>query len=630
MKNYLMIMLIALFGDVSANKTNFPNQEIIQLQKAQLHKLLNTQKHGSMIVTVGNTGDCNFNVGENKIQDAIDSRADEIRVIEGTYNENITIENRDLVLKGGYATCADALNDNQIPDSINTIINAAAFGSTIKILGNTQRNDVTLDHIQVTGGAGDLNTFGSGILFNNADVAVNLNHIWIADNTYLFGGGISIIGGDTDIFASNMMVTNNSASFGGGIYCDGNTGLNSLFIYGDSDNGFGISGNQATSENGGGDGGGVYLSNGCVFTSYVGTSGGFLDFRGISVNTATRHGGGIYASSGSKVNLTGFQECALIFCFGYDSEPVNVSNNIANSDEDFEGNGGGIYAIGTETEINVLNGLISFNQAFNGGGVLASDSATFYTNSVYKKNTDCWSPGSCNQITDNLAIRYVEFPASLGGAFYSDNGGNSMIHRTHVQRNRADSATAVYIAAFNTNFSLTSEGSLFTGNGVGGASNTNDRSVFIVNGTSELELLYATIADNNPVQSVLNNASGTLIVKSSIIHETNNDALVFSSITGEFNNEFSCVVVHENLSFDGPTAIADDPDFIDRANDNYHINWETSPAVDLCEESNAPPSYTDIDNQQRGWDWPDIANVNGSYDAGFDEQNDVIFADGFQ
>jgi len=73
-----------------------------------------------------------------------------------------------------------------------------------------------------------------------------------------------------------------------------------------------------------------------------------------------------------------------------------------------------------------------------------------------------------------------------------------------------------------------------------------------------------------------------------------------------------------------------DPNFVDRANGDYHLNWMTSPAVDYGDTFLASPAFTDIDNEERGFDWSRIPNEVGNFDVGFDEQNDIIFADGFE
>lgn len=605
---------------ISADYKTTLDMQIYEVKKI-LNKKAANEKLGSDYVTVGDTNDCDYRIGTTRIQDAIDSGASEVRIADGTYNENIIIDDIDLNLKGSYASCADAEVDTQGP-IINTGIIAAEALPTVRILGETQRNTVLIDHIVITEGT------GGGIAANQADVSLSLFDVWVNSSNGVFGGGISIIEGDTDIVASNLNLIFNKATLGGGIFCDGNSGANSIFIYGDENNNSGIYSNEATNATIG-SGGGVYLSNGCTFTSFVGGSNS-TDFSGINLNTATVHGGGIYADGGSVVNLIGTQECAFVFCFGYDSKPVNVSNNTADSDNTGGGNGGGIYASGAGTEVNIFNGFINGNEAYSGGGVMVTDEATFTTNTTFKKDTDCWSPGSCNQITENEAISTGGL-ASLGGAVYVTTGGTAEIHRTHVQNNRADFGTAAFVIDADSSFS--SEGSLYTNNGDSGAEGFDDFSVFQTETAANLDLTFATIADNNirstsaTTNTLIHNQSAISRLKSSIVNEPNNVPIYSSN--SPTADTFDCLIVHEDSSFTGSQITVDDPEFIDRTGGDYHINVQTSPAVDYCDSILTTPAFTDIDNQERGFDWPGISNNLGGFDVGFDEQNDVIFADGF-
>jgi len=73
-----------------------------------------------------------------------------------------------------------------------------------------------------------------------------------------------------------------------------------------------------------------------------------------------------------------------------------------------------------------------------------------------------------------------------------------------------------------------------------------------------------------------------------------------------------------------------DPAFVDRANGDFHIDAEFSPAVDLCEISPSNP-VRDIDLDHYNYDDPIVMNALGAFDAGADETltSDIIFANGF-
>ncbi len=617
-KIILTTAIIASNFAVSAREL-MPGEMIVYQAQNAIHEKAQSKANkagGTAFVTVGNTNDCDFRLGSTKIQDALDDArlngTDEVRVAQGTYDENITINDFSVVLKGGYADCAAAVLDNQTLDATTTVIDAVITEPVILVSGSTQRNNVTIDTFQVTGGTFDGFAAGGGITALNSDSSLILNNVWVNNNTGLLGGALSLVSGDTDVTAFNLMIIDNQAQDGGGIYCNG-AGGSSIFINGEANNGYGIFNNQATD----GDGGGVYLSNGCIFSSFVGNVGGFLDARGIVSNSATGNGGGVYATSGSTVNLNGSQFC-FFFCSGYNSEPVNVNLNSAG------GNGGGIYATGTDTAVNLFNVFIDNNSANLGGGVLIADNAELLMNSIYPSE-GCWSPGSCSQISDNTAT-------ATGGAIRVQTGGTADINRVHIQGNRANFGSAFYV--INADSSVEGESLLITGNGNNGAGAFDDNNVIRTITDGSVRLGFSTIADNNipDANEIVDNSSGTVRLLSTIVHEPNPVAIYTAS--SPTLDTFDCMVVHEDDSLiaSGSTfnIIEDDPEFIDRGAGDYHIDPVTSPALDSCDTVVYTPEFNDSDNDERGYDWPGVTNNLGPYDVGYDEQSDLIFANGFE
>ncbi|MCX7552705.1 hypothetical protein OS175_02340 [Marinicella sp. S1101] len=621
-KLILTAAILSSTTGVLARATSEAEKHAINVQENQKAQVVN--KGGPAFYTVGDTNDCDFRLGTTKIQDALDDAltfgVPEVRVAIGTYQENLTINDYSVTLKGGYADCAAAVADNQTGLPSATVIEAATADPVVLITGNTQRNVITLDTVQLTGGTGQGFAAGGGLTSLNSDASLNLNNVWIDFNTGILGGGISLILGDTDLVAFNLMVASNTADEGGGIYCDG-SGTSSVFIDGEANNGYGIFNNQATS----GNGGGVALVSGCNFTSYVGTSGGFLDLKGIQGNSATENGGGIYAASGSTVNLNGAQFC-FFGCNGYNEEPVLVAGNEANSDDVDGGFGGGIYATGSGTRVNFTNALIVNNDADQGGGMYLADLAEatggIVTTDLFGNSIECWSPGSCNQVNENTAL-------TTGGAFRLDTGATADLNRTHIQGNRANFGTAVYALAADTSFE--GEGLLVTGNGDNGADGFSDNNVFRLLSGATINLSWSTVADNNinNDDEIIDNGSSSLRLQSSIVHE-NNPVNIYDS-SSPVVGVFDCMIVHEDTSIVGTTfgITVDDPEFIDRANGDYHINPNTSPAVDYCDDFNAP-EFSDSDGDERGFDWSNISDNFGSFDVGYDEQTDIIFKNGFE
>lgn len=590
---------------------------------------------GATFRTVGDTNDCDFRLGATKIQDALDfaksNGIDEIRVATGTYQENINIGNFSVSLRGGFANCAAAEIDDQTGTPTDTVIDGSLNpNATLTIVGNPDSINVTIDDIHITGGSGGGFESGGGIYTvgggGQASVNLTLNDVHIEGNSTISpGGGLSVIG-SVNVSARNLMVLSNQAPLGGGIYCNGNEA--SIFIYGDANNGSGIALNQATA----GSGGGAYLTNGCVLTSYVGTSTvSFSDLRGFVSNSATENGGGIYAEEGSTINLFGNLFCPF-GCFGYADQPVNVQLNVANSDDDFSGSGGGVYATGTNTTLNMGNVLFSENTAYNGGAVNLADSATATINErenfsfliLFGGDLGCWSPGSCNQFTGNKA-------SGFGGGFFLESASKAEVYRSHIQRNRANSGTA--ISTINENSRFEGEGLLITGNGDNGTDGFSDNNVIKAFDKSFIQIAWSTLADNNlnNTAEVLANSESTTIMASTIMHEPN-PVPVYGFISPVLDT-FDCMVVHEEASIDASGSsfniVVDDPEFIDRANGDYHIDPMISPALDSCDGGIVTPRFTDSDGDERGFDWPNVTNNLGPFDIGYDEQSDIIFKDGF-
>ena len=583
--------------------------------------IADNQNQQGGFVTVGFSNDCNFRTGDTKIQDAINSGAAEIRVAVGTYIENIALNNKDAIIKGGYSSCGAARDNNQDSDPITTIIDGDDIDSVIVVSGSIKRNTVILDHLRLTNGRNNGINAGGGISAINADVDLRLNDIYIDDNTGSQGGGIAIFTGTTNITAHNLMLKDNTASSGGGIFCDG-SGLPTILIDGDESNTYGITGNLANN----GNGGGVYLSNGCTFSSYVGTDvNSNEDKRGIFANFATRNGGGLYVASESKAVLYGGTQCAQQqtgeVCYGNNSQPINVSYNVADIDESGDGFGAGVFVTGNNSHVEIYNGLINNNNTKlgNGGAVLISSDGRLTSDSVFS-NGGCWNPGACNQ--------FIENRASLGGAIQAESRGQVSINRTFFTKQLANAGNIVNADGVNTLIEM--EGNLIIENGDFSGDFSN-RNLFEMNNNSGLNLSFSTIADNflTNTRPIILNQSSTVNVESSIVSEQSG-ILVYSSTSPNVES-FNCLLVHESASLSGTSQFVTTsqiPGFIDRNNDNYKLDINLSPAIDYC--NNPVQVLTDSDNDARGWDWTQISDFQGPYDLGYDENTDVIFNNGFE
>ncbi|WP_395374638.1 hypothetical protein [Marinicella sp. W31] len=599
---YLITMVLMVHGGLTlAEQFKSWEEHTLAAMEARLDQ---ENRGGSTVVTVGSDNACDIRQGTTKIQDAIDTAPDEIRIVTDTYNENLIISDISIDLVGGFANCTDAANG--VSDNGQVTVDGTNTATVLQINGATQRNTVNIRNIIFQNGNGSGFLPGGGISTLGADLQLNLTNVWLSNNAGTLGGGLAVVSGNTDISGVDFLVASNTADQGGGIYC---SSADASILMADTDGGIaGVFNNTATA----GDGGGVLLQSGCVFTTYTGTSGGFLDLRGVASNSATGNGGGVAVESGSTANLIGFQFC-FFFCIGNNDQPMNINNNTADSDDDNVGIGGGIHVTGTDSRVAAFNALVADNVAFNGGAVAVADTAEFETR---YSNENCWSPGSCNQYMNNSS-------ESFGGVFYVATGGQADVALSYIQNN--GSAAGVVAYARDTDSSIDMEGNVITNNG-DDSDAVLDNYAFRAFNDGAMTLTYNTIADNELDDEVIGHAGSSFNLFYNIVHDPGRDVFDGAGTLVAF-----CNIVNEDASFSGTQSVVDDPEFIDRVGGDFHIDVDTSPAVDLCQQGFFPADYDDIDLQARGLDDPIAGNISGPYDAGADEtySNEIIFKDGF-
>ncbi|VAW38403.1 hypothetical protein MNBD_GAMMA01-1345 [hydrothermal vent metagenome] len=632
MKKHSIILLLILLLPFGIQAINFEDLDVDVRVKQQILDSFTLRqsidqfvKDNSNIpvVTVGGDNTCDYRIGSTKIQDAINEHTTvEIRIATNeVYNENLVINDNSVIIRGRYLNCTDAANNIQHASSQSRVHGViGANKPVIKIVGNSQRNTIILDNIYLANGAGETENFpGGGISIYQADAQISLTNVMLNNNHSRLGGGIAIIKGNTDIMATGTVLFANSAKSGGGIYCTGSDvsltmddSMRTLpmdeILYKPS----GITSNNTngiTLDNGGG---GIFLTNGCSFINYSGIStDNTWDYAGIAYNTSLNKGGGVYAIDGSLVTLFGHKVCVLSGeCMGNDTEPVNLTNNKTIN----TGIGGGAV-IGFGAALNIYAGKVTGNKALlggHGGGVyLDGNNSTFTTKRLSKA---CWDQSNCNYYANNTAFG--------GGAIACTNSPSAtmFITNTVFAHNRAVLGTAVSTAC-----DTSIKGSLMYQNGNYG----EDK--FVVRKTNgSLEIHHTTIADNKSVGAVLGIFGGETNVIASIIHDSSTGPVLDTSNTAATVN-IECSILHEDESVTlKPFTIVDDPEFIDRDNHNYHINAQTSPAVDYCYTNTG--NYRDMDFEERGWDDTSVTNLHGPYDIGADETygNDIIFTNGFE
>lgn len=568
--------------------------------------LITTLKSNAQ-VTVGWDASCDYDESQTagQIQQAIDDGATEIRVTnQQTFVMPVFISN-DLILKGGYNTCADASNDTQ--SVTKTVIDASTITpSAIKIHIDAVR-DITIDNFEIQNSTSSSDQSGALTIYNTAGV-ITLNRLFIHDNNNVSVGGIIIYhdalmnSSPLGVNLDDILVIGNSGSITGGIQCDntGSFGIN-ITITGDS----GISYNYSD-----GNGGGISLSN-CELSMSSGTdSPSVTNPLGIHSNTANGVGGGLFMGSNSQAFLSGTQ-----------MHPVNITDNTADLDNVSSGSGGGLFI--SESMFSGSNLLIAGNESLNkdGGGIFAQLSSVSITSDARHCS---WSQ-LCSMISNNTAKN--------GGAIDVTIAADVVIKTTEIKGNRAGSSGAVAYMR-DDNSQITFEGNLIHHNGGMDHSEFSDFNL-IHNGfgSNNTTVAYSTIVDNEAQFASISPGSGTIQLFGSIIDDPGVAAV--SVLPGSTLGIADCNILGNEQSITFlPTSnniFESVPAFVDKVNQNYHLDPLLSIGIDRCESSIYTILTDDLDGNIRGYNHPDFVNNTGLYDIGVDEvSSDFVFKDSFE
>ena len=380
MKHKLLILTAALASQVQAE---------------------DNQIQGAPFLTVGNGGSCDYS----SIQAAIDSTlSNVIRIAsDKVYFENITIDDRNLVLTGGYANCSDA--NNNITDLSSAIIDGGGSGAVVLVSGNSEERSVAIRNINIGNGT-------SGLM-STADVQLNVDNVTLLNNDNV---GAFIFGGDNSVTFEDVVVTSNDGS---GVVCSGAN--NYINIEGDSI----ITDNDSPTN-----GGGLSIAGGCRANLYAPTK--------VTNNTSLDDGGGIYVSGGSEVNLVG----------------IEVTGNTADFDNSGSGVGGGVAVFDAFSVVNAANSKFISNSAKNGGAVAAFYEGQFISYAVNTMSTPCSTPGSC-----------TEYRGNAGGVFSASHNSRIDILHANIKNNGSSLSENAMIAFAFDEGTVNIEGSMIVKNG---------------------------------------------------------------------------------------------------------------------------------------------------------------------
>lgn len=611
MKKFIVLVLLMGYWDFSFA---FENEKLNALyEKLQAQVVANRQAKNTLanvVYLVGDDGACQYTL----IRDAImaannnSSNSYEIRVAYNkTYTENLLITGPDQTLKGGYSDCSKA-NIDELGTS-NTELDATAASLPAIIIRNSSGSvhNINVLNFNISGGTGTASNPSGGISIRDNDLEVHIENSVINGNTGVKGGGLYVEGVATDVYIKDSYLIVNDAANGGGLYCD----AADVFVYGDS----GISVNNAIGTSFDGSGGGVYLTNSCHFNLFSGTSGGFLDFRGIAGNIANRDGGGIYAEDGTQVLLMGY----LFFGdFGNNDQPVNITANKANNSNTTR-LGGGIYAADATTSITAYASIINNNETLAGSTSTAAGMYLYQADfSIGKLDSVCWNQQKCNQISGNI----------VSGANASNAGITALSGATVNIKNTwiSDHSSSANVFLYGQSINAVIEGNVFTGNGGASVDGNTSLLSFHSSAANGLSVAYNTFVNNEINTSLLRiNNTPSLLMHGNIIKESNNVNILGVAGGSSSSAQFNCMIVHEDSSFSGSSIFVNDPQFIDEANEDFHIS-ATSPAIDLC-GNDYVATTKDLDDENRAWDDLITDNIDGAFDAGVDEFYPATTAD---
>ena len=617
MKKYIITaaFLMTQVNVLYANNQGFvePNQPEQKIKRNNTLPQNPQITSGSIITVGGDPNGCHFD----SIQAAIDSVQisgnSEIRIATNKiYQENLVIDDFSVSLIGGYDDCADAGLPFGPGSEYAQVFGPIETLPVLRIIGNSERHNIEIKNMKFTGN-GNSGSLGGGIIISDVNARVVIDNARINFNSAVIGGGLAVIGGNADVDLTSTLIDFNSAQVGGGgIYCAGNEASITIGKQSSVELNSAISNTLSV-------GGGIYVVSGCDLSLYSSS---------VYKNDASSDGGGIYAASGAQVTMIGYEVCAGINCIGDNINPVQLRLNEADYNSSGQGEGGAIYATGANTVVSMSEVWMEENSAINGGAISARAGANFF---LQAPSMNCINrlghfSKRCNYFDSNFA--------STGGAIYNK-GGMVEVSGFTFENNRANFGVAIYSIDSDSYVGVT--GSNFIRNGNGGEK--NDLGEFldfylIRAADSIIELNHTTFAGNEAVNAVFGVAStpnSHLNVTNSIIYDGQSGDVLNSGPGSTF---FKCIIAHESASFSGSEIFVTDPQFRDIEISDFHLNAQTSPAVDMCQDFTGN-GFIDIDTDIGGFDDPSRpnqdANPDNRFDAGSDESydNDIIFKNSF-
>ena len=391
---------------------------------------------------------------------AIYIRGGEFYVNGGTITNNKSVNGAGIYLSTGTVVLTDGIIKEN---------NATNNGGALYVGGGT---------FTVKGGNIEQNKSnnGGGVYLGNGTIEMTAGTVEYNESTN-YGGGFYVEGGN--FYAKGGNIEHNKSNNGGGVYLGAGTVemTAGLVGYNESTNhggGFYVANDASFTMDGGkitnnkslqGNGGGIHISNG-----NISILSGIVDY-----NTAI-DGGGIYISNGNISIVSG-----------------NIDNNQAT-------NGGGFYL--EHGTFDIVNGSsIKYNNATNGGGGYVVNGTFNLTGGDTSYNT-ATNKGGAYYIADTKSVALADGVVSNnqatngGGFFLTQSEGNETVATLsgacYVYRNKAQNGNGggAYIDGGAT-FRVVS-GRLAYNDAVGEPSSSDKKSYVYENGTqTSKQMVYA-------------------------------------------------------------------------------------------------------------------------------------------
>lgn len=571
---------------------------------------------------------CKSGCAYSTIQSAINAAVsgDTIRVVQGTYTENLSISSKsNISLQGGYKDNTFAIRDSSI---YTTIIDGQGTTNTIKILNS---EGITMDGFTIANGQAFSGDEGGGINVesNGSKTNVTLSNNKISGNYADYGGGVSAIAlnsGSTILnLNSNDVSMNRASQYGGGLAFNTDSS-STVEVY--------STGNTISANQGDGYGNGLYIN-----PVGSGSSITFVSNNDVIQNNKYHNsgGGGIcaYVSSGASLSLflnnaridnNTSQAGGGIFLYP-DSSTLTASitnSTISNNRGD---PGGGVYIFTNNNNFSTFEfteNTISDNRAGNnpGGGIAVYASYSSYTlkldkNVISGNNTlwegqgifiyNGWSDSGSSSL--NLTLSANQILSNRSDELMGTNSGGGGIYLGNYAT-VTGTITNNVIANNSVSYDL-------LGNNYGGG-------IWIDNsGSTNLNFINNTVtgnyADDGGGGVYVSSTSGTahLSFLNDIIYGNSgspgSDIFNYRN-SGSINISYSDIGTVFGSYNNGGGNLNTDPLFFDSARGDYHL-LSNSPLIDKGTSSGAPS--TDFEGDARP--------MGAGIDIGADEYNPNAF-----